>query len=109
MWRSAIPPFVDGIVCWHSPFLPRFLTRSGASSGDATPQPASSGDAAVAQLPACSHMIDVNSPRDELGIPNFRALYFNSRAHVRCVWAFDLLYLNGRDLRSLPSWIARGG
>jgi len=34
-------------------------------------------------------------------IPDFNALHFNSRPYARCVWAFDLLYLNGKDLRSL--------
>jgi bifunctional non-homologous end joining protein LigD len=36
------------------------------------------------------------------GVPDFGALHFNSRDDVRCVWAFDLLYLNGKDLRPLP-------
>ena len=31
---------------------------------------------------------------------DFRALHFNTRDD--CVWAFDLLYLNGKDLRPLP-------
>ena len=35
-------------------------------------------------------------------MPDFRALHFNSRNDVRCGWAFDLLYLNGKDLRRLP-------
>jgi hypothetical protein len=39
---------------------------------------------------------------DAAGVPDFRALHFNSRNDVRCVWAFDLLYLNGKDWRRLP-------
>jgi ATP-dependent DNA ligase len=35
---------------------------------------------------------------DERGIPDFLALHFNSPDDVRCVWAFDILYLNGKDL-----------
>jgi bifunctional non-homologous end joining protein LigD len=39
---------------------------------------------------------------DQHGIPDFRALHFNSRDDARCVWAFDVLYINGKDLRPLP-------
>jgi ATP-dependent DNA ligase len=37
------------------------------------------------------------------GLPDFRALHFRKgkKQHL-CVWAFDLLELNGRDLRGLP-------
>ncbi|PYR99269.1 MAG: hypothetical protein DMG16_18350 [Acidobacteria bacterium] len=37
---------------------------------------------------------------DERGRPNFRVLLFRQR---QCIFiAFDLLYLNGKDLRTLP-------
>jgi bifunctional non-homologous end joining protein LigD len=39
---------------------------------------------------------------DERGVPDFRALHFRARGQTLCVWAFDLLHLNGRDLRELP-------
>jgi bifunctional non-homologous end joining protein LigD len=29
-------------------------------------------------------------------------VHFHSRDHDLCVWAFDLLHHNGRDLRELP-------
>ena len=56
----------------------------------------------VAALPVRSCVIDGElTACDQLGIPDFRALHFNSSDDVRCVWAFDLLYLNGKDLRPL--------
>jgi bifunctional non-homologous end joining protein LigD len=58
---------------------------------------------AVAALPVRSCVIDGElTACDAGGVPDFRALHFNSRDDVRCVWAFDLLYLNGKDLRPLP-------
>jgi bifunctional non-homologous end joining protein LigD len=36
------------------------------------------------------------------GLPDFYALHFRRHGHALCVWAFDLLHLNGRDLRELP-------
>jgi bifunctional non-homologous end joining protein LigD len=58
---------------------------------------------AVAALPVRSCVIDGElTACDAGGVPDFRALHFNSRDDVRCVWAFDLLYLNGKDLRRLP-------
>ena len=36
------------------------------------------------------------------GLPNFYRLHFHRHDHGLCVWAFDLLHLNGRDLRELP-------
>ena len=36
------------------------------------------------------------------GLPDFYALHFRRHGHALCVWAFDLLYLNRRDLRALP-------
>jgi bifunctional non-homologous end joining protein LigD len=39
---------------------------------------------------------------DANGAPDFYALHFRRRSHSLCVWAFDLLYVNGRDLRGLP-------
>jgi bifunctional non-homologous end joining protein LigD len=54
---------------------------------------------AVAALPVRSCIIDGElTACDASGVPDFRALHFNSRQDVRCVWAFDLLYLNGTDL-----------
>ena len=38
---------------------------------------------------------------DDTGKPDFRELMFGGR-HSVCAWCFDLLHLNGRDLRPLP-------
>jgi bifunctional non-homologous end joining protein LigD len=35
------------------------------------------------------------------GLPDFYALHFRRHGHALCVRAFDLLHLNGRDLRGL--------
>jgi bifunctional non-homologous end joining protein LigD len=74
-------------------------SKSGSNFRGKFPQFA----AAVAQLPVRSCIIDGElTACDTTGIPNFRALHFNSLEDVRCVWAFDLLYLNGKDLQLLP-------
>jgi bifunctional non-homologous end joining protein LigD len=39
---------------------------------------------------------------DDRGVPDFRALHFQRLQGGLCVWAFDLLHLNGTDLRALP-------
>jgi bifunctional non-homologous end joining protein LigD len=38
---------------------------------------------------------------DDAGLPDFYALHFH-RGCGLCVWAFDILHFNGRDLRELP-------
>jgi bifunctional non-homologous end joining protein LigD len=60
--------------------------------------------AAVAALPARSVIIDGElTATDEHGLPDFRALHFRKgKGQQLCIWAFDLLELNGRDLRTLP-------
>jgi bifunctional non-homologous end joining protein LigD len=74
-------------------------SKSGSDFRQKFPQFA----AAVAQLTVRSCVIDGElTACDARGVPDFRALHFNSRNDVRCVWAFDLLYLNGKDLRPLP-------
>jgi ATP-dependent DNA ligase len=40
--------------------------------------------------------------RNDAGLPDFYALHFHSRYHDLCVWVFDLLHHNGRDLREVP-------
>lgn len=35
-------------------------------------------------------------------MPDFRALHFHNDVGVLCVWCFDLLHLDGKDLRALP-------
>lgn len=72
-------------------------TKSG---NDFTPRfPAIAG--AVAALPVQSVIIDGElTACDPHGLPDFRALHFhNVRDHDLCVWAFDILHLNGADLR----------
>jgi bifunctional non-homologous end joining protein LigD len=40
---------------------------------------------------------------DDHGLPDFQALHFRTvRDEERCVWAFDLLFLDGADLRDQP-------
>lgn len=39
---------------------------------------------------------------DNRGLPDFRALHFHDRDDELCVWAFDLLYLDGKDLTTMP-------
>jgi bifunctional non-homologous end joining protein LigD len=58
--------------------------------------------AAVAALSARSAIIDAELTACERDFRNFEALHFRTRHHHLCVWAFDLLELNGRHLRELP-------
>jgi bifunctional non-homologous end joining protein LigD len=60
--------------------------------------------AAVAALPVQSVIIDGElTACDNRGMPDFRALHFhNVRDDDLCVWAFDILYLSGADLREVP-------
>jgi bifunctional non-homologous end joining protein LigD len=60
--------------------------------------------AAVAALPVQSAIIDGElTACDARGIPDFRALHFrDAEEHALCVWAFDVLHLNGADLREVP-------
>jgi bifunctional non-homologous end joining protein LigD len=60
--------------------------------------------AAVATLPVQSLIIDGElTTCDDRGVPDFRALHFhNVRDDDLCVWAFDILHLNGADLREVP-------
>jgi bifunctional non-homologous end joining protein LigD len=60
--------------------------------------------AVVAALPVQSVVLDGElTACDQSGIPNFRALHFRDlHEHDLCVWAFDILHLNGADLREMP-------
>jgi bifunctional non-homologous end joining protein LigD len=60
--------------------------------------------AAVAALPVQSLIIDGElTACDSRGIPDFRALHLhNVPEDTLCVWAFDILHLNGADLRQVP-------
>ena len=59
---------------------------------------------AVAHLPVRSIVIDGElTACNERGLPDFRALHFRDVHDAElCVWAFDLLHLNGKDSRDLP-------
>ena len=59
---------------------------------------------ALVALPAHSAVIDGElTACDDRGIPDFRALHFRDiHDDQLCVWAFDLLQLNGLDLQPLP-------
>jgi bifunctional non-homologous end joining protein LigD len=39
---------------------------------------------------------------DDKGLPNFEALHFRRPHAPLCVFAFDILHLNGCDLRPIP-------
>ncbi len=57
---------------------------------------------ALLNLPLCSAIIDAEAVAcDEDGKPDIEILMQNS-AGTLCAWCFDLLELNGRDLRPLP-------
>lgn len=60
--------------------------------------------AALTHLPARSCIIDGElTACDEYGLPTFHALHFHRGGHTeRCAWAFDLLYVDGRNLREHP-------
>jgi len=59
---------------------------------------------AVLTLPCRSAIIDGEVVVcNEDGIPNFRRLHFRRYAdQTLCVWTFDVMKLNGADLRPLP-------
>jgi bifunctional non-homologous end joining protein LigD len=58
----------------------------------------------VLLLPVRTCIIDGElSACTETGLPDFRALHFRTvEERDLCVWAFDLLELDGEDLRALP-------
>jgi bifunctional non-homologous end joining protein LigD len=59
--------------------------------------------AAVAALPIRSAIIDGElTACDACGLPDFTALHNHARDEELCVWAFDVLQLNGADLRAMP-------
>ena len=60
--------------------------------------------AAVAALPVQSAIIDGElTACDYRDVPDFRALHFRDvEDHHLCVWAFDILQVNGVDLREVP-------
>lgn len=60
--------------------------------------------ALIAILPVRSCIIDGElTACDENGVPDFHALHFRTLWDAElCVWAFDLLELDGDDLRGLP-------
>jgi bifunctional non-homologous end joining protein LigD len=60
--------------------------------------------AAVAALPVQSAILDGElTACDYRSLPDFRALHFRDvDDHHLCVWAFDILHLNGADLRPRP-------
>jgi len=59
---------------------------------------------AFRDLPATSAIIDGEIVAvGSAGLPEFRRLHFRAAAPESiCAWAFDLLHLNGKDLREMP-------
>jgi hypothetical protein len=59
---------------------------------------------ALACLPGMRSLVidDELVATDAAGLPDFYRLHFHRHDHGLCVWAFDLLHYNGRDLRELP-------
>jgi bifunctional non-homologous end joining protein LigD len=80
----------------------RRATIFGKNGGDLTHRfPAIAAEAL--RLPAKSCVIDGELiAADAHGQPDFRALLFAPRYARMCVYAFDILELQGRDLRDLP-------
>ena len=78
----------------------RLLTRSGYDATRRFRELAR----VLADMPAGSCVIDGEVVAcDSYGVPDFLALHFqNARSAVVVVWAFDIIYLDGRDLRDLP-------
>src|SRR5262245_58428527 len=66
--------------------------------------------AAAKALPAREAIIDAELVAcSNSGLPNFyRLLSGKAEPYELCLWAFDLLHLNGRDLRDRPL-MERGG
>jgi bifunctional non-homologous end joining protein LigD len=57
---------------------------------------------ALSKLHVRSVILDVEiAACDEADKPNFHELMFGGR-HGVCAWCFDIMHLNGRDLRPLP-------
>ena len=53
-------------------------------------------------LPAKAAIIDAELVAcSSTGAPDFRKLHFSAASEL-CLWAFDLLHLNGKDLLELP-------
>ena len=74
-------------------------TRNGADYTDRFPAIRN----AVAALRCCSAVIDLEGVAcDERDRPDFRALIERTVSKDLCGWAFDLLEVNGRDIRPLP-------
>ena len=53
--------------------------------------------AAATHLPQGHGIIDGEFTASD--VPNFYALHFHNGCTERCIWAFDLIYLDGKDLR----------
>ena len=61
----------------------------------------------IKMLPVRSVVLDCElTAINEQGEPDFSSL-LNRRHHSLCVWVFDILALNGKDLRPLPLWQRR--
>jgi bifunctional non-homologous end joining protein LigD len=59
--------------------------------------------AALARIPARSCVIDGEVVTcNTRGLPDFHVLHFLSDGREVCLWAFDLLYLDDKDVRGLP-------
>ena len=57
---------------------------------------------AISELHVRSIILDAELVAcDDSGKPDFRELMFGAK-HATCAWCFDLMHLNGRDLRPLP-------
>jgi bifunctional non-homologous end joining protein LigD len=96
-WRVQVHKYFDTVTLY---------TRGGHFCGRRVPSLVDT----VAQLPIRSFIIDgeVTACNDR-GIPDFRKLHFrNDRGEALCIWASDLLYLDGKDLRPRSFPIAKG-
>ena len=74
------------------------FSKSGNDFTDRFPEM----EAALVLMPASAAIIDAElTACDADGMPDFQAL-LSGKADNLCVWCFDLLSINGKDLRPLP-------
>jgi bifunctional non-homologous end joining protein LigD len=81
------------------------LSKNGADFTNRFPRIA----AAAAELPVKSAIIDGEVVAcDATGVPDFRALHGGNYSQTDlCVWAFDLLEIDGEDVRQMPLILRR--
>src|SRR5450755_106602 len=84
----------------------RTASASPSTPGAATTTPCSSPPSPLPYYPSLPAQPSIDGELvacDDDGAPDFRALQAHALAMpFLCIWAFDLLHLDGRDLRERP-------